>query len=277
MRIRIHPSVYVYLLSMVVLSSWKACAGAVSALLVHELGHLAVSCLAGDGIDSLELTPFGGVMRYADGRIPSKGIKGICIAAAGPAANYLFLMLLGSVSAELDYEWIRSAASSNAAMICINLLPALPLDGGRIIFCLGYYIFSVSGLITVLSWMGIAAGCGFLLLALYGAVTMGILNLSVVVVGGYLACCACKSRSQIMMENLYAVVEETNRKKDSIIPLKVYAVPGNTSLIRLVPFLSGSCACEFVFSLGAREHRISEEMLRRLILEKPLAFLEDVF
>lgn len=50
---------------------------------------------------------------------------------------------------------------SHAAMLTINLLPALPLDGGRMVFSLGYYVFGVSGLIAAADGDGHGSRCVF--------------------------------------------------------------------------------------------------------------------
>ena len=277
MQICIHPLLYLYFFTMAILTSWETTAGAAAALIVHELGHWMACCLTGDSIDSLELTPFGGIMTYAQGKAPSKGIRGIVIAAAGPAANYLILLIVSTFSEVLEYDLQKAIVSSNAAMLCINLLPVLPLDGGRILFCLGYYVFPVVRLIAILSGMGIAAGIGFLLLSVYGAIELGYLNCSVTIVGFYLAYCSWKCRTQMMTENLYAILQE---RMDDVQPLRRirrYRVSENTRLINLVSLLGNSFECEFVYADNRIERRISEDMLCKKLLEAPMQSIGEAF
>jgi len=277
MRIRIHPLCYLYLISMVVLTSWQITLGAVVALLVHEFGHIIVCRLMGDSIEQLELTPVGGMMTYAHDKAPSKGIKGSCVAAAGPAANYLFLMFMGAFPDLFEFSLRKSIAASNAAMFFLNLVPVLPLDGGRIVFCLGYYIFPVARLILLLCGMGIATGIGFILLALYGAIKLRCLNCSMIIVGIYLSYCAWTCRSQMTIENLYAIIQERTDERRQLQPIKLYHVSWETKLIRLAPLLAGGYLCEFVCTDKETEYRITEKALCRKLLEQPFLSVGEAF
>lgn len=277
MKIRIQPALYFYFATMMALTSWQTGAGAAAALFVHELGHIAACRLSGDMIDRIDLTPFGGMMTYAEGRTQNKGIRGICEAAAGPAANYLFLLLLGSMPELFERELLIALISSNAAMLCINLLPVLPLDGGRVLFCLGYYVFQTSRLISVLSWLGVAAGGGLIILSVYGIVKLGCLNCSVLIVGCYLIWCSRKSREQMLTDNLYTVLQEREENCRKIRRIKAYWIHGEIPLIRLVPLLGESYVCEFIYSNGEAECRLPESVLRRQILETPLLSVRAAF
>lgn len=104
------------------------------ALGVHEFAHWAVSGILGNPIRSIRLTPFGGAAELSNPYSipPSK----LCtIALAGPAAN-LFLILLSAALGHwgiLFTEAIAGIFSANMTLMIFNLLPALPLDGGRIL------------------------------------------------------------------------------------------------------------------------------------------------
>jgi len=277
MRIRIHPTLYAYLMMMVLLASWETCVGAIVALFVHELGHCLTSILMKERFERLELTPFGGVMIYESGKSPIKGIRGVVIALAGPAANYLLLASTGLQTPFFDTDLVRAVAASNAAMLMINLLPALPLDGGRVIFCIGYYYLPVSSLIRVLSLAGILVGVGLIVLSIYGLKVLGILNCSVVIVGSYLIYSAWACRRHMMIENLYAVIQESDLQMKRIQKQIAYRVPMDTSLIQLLPYFSSQTACEFVVSINGYEYRISENGLYSYLLEQPLMAIGNIF
>ena len=98
MRLRIRPTFVAYLASMALLASPACALGAVCALTVHELGHALAARLLGERICAVELAPFGGVMTYAPGYSPAKGLRGIALAAAGPLGNELALLLLGAAT-----------------------------------------------------------------------------------------------------------------------------------------------------------------------------------
>lgn len=130
-----------------------ACASALlffASVLLHELGHAAVARRNGIGILGVELWLFGGIARF-DRDAPRAGVE-FRVAAAGPLvtalvaaacfgagalltapremlhATFFERAALGELPALLAY-----LAFVNAALLVFNLLPAFPLDGGRIL------------------------------------------------------------------------------------------------------------------------------------------------
>ncbi len=106
------------------------------ALLLHELGHAIQARREGMEIEGITLWLFGGVARFKD-EFPSAGAE-FRIAIAGP----LVTLALGSVCvavAALSHpgEAIDGVAAwlgyINLLLLAFNLLPALPLDGGRVL------------------------------------------------------------------------------------------------------------------------------------------------
>lgn len=99
----------------------------VSSAALHELGHLAACGLLGVPVWRIRLTCCGGELR------PARHLTGWeeCITAfAGPLVN-LFLAAL-SVPKAGEEDWALFAGV-NLILGFFNLLPMLPLDGGRII------------------------------------------------------------------------------------------------------------------------------------------------
>jgi stage IV sporulation protein FB len=105
-------------------------AGLLAALGIHELGHIIVAAILGYSTKQLRILPLGGQLDFADmiELCPSAEAR---IALAGPAANFLTavlaLALWGSDSSGLHGYFIRASLM----LMAYNLLPALPLDGGR--------------------------------------------------------------------------------------------------------------------------------------------------
>ena len=279
MSIRIHPAFALYLLSMAAFSSWQMTLCAMGALLVHEAGHYAAGRLLGEQIAQVELTPFGGVMTYAPGRSPSKGIRGVCVASAGPLGNYLALLAASSAQGQrlLGSEGTQAFLMANLAMLCLNLLPVLPLDGGNIVFSIGYYFLPAARLIALLTACGMLAGLGLAALALYGLVWLGTLNCSLLIIGGYLMLCARRSRAVMLAQNLYAVVQERQERPEEIRTLRLYRVPGDFRVQALLePMERASCAA-FVFEDAQGVHAVDEREVCRLLLETPSLTLEQAW
>lgn len=270
-RIRIHTAFVFYLLSIVLFSSWTSALCSLTALLIHEAGHCIAAYMLGDQFASMELTPFGGMMAYAPGKSPHKGLRGVIIAAAGPVANYLLLLLLPKLSYILRHETIRQLANANLAMLCINLLPALPLDGGRIVFSIGYYLFRVAALISLLTTLGVLVGILMIVLAFYGAVRLQLLNLSLVIVGGYLILCAVQSRASMLADNLYAVVQERSHATGQIRRAALYDVAPDTRLHELLEPMERAAAAAFMYEDAQGRHLISEKQICQALMQRPSA------
>ena len=104
-------------------------------LLLHELGHALQARRDGVEIEGITLWLFGGVARFK-GMFPSAGAE-LRIAVAGPLVS---LVLGGLFVAIAVADGLGSAVDGVAAwlgyinllLLVFNLLPALPLDGGRV-------------------------------------------------------------------------------------------------------------------------------------------------
>lgn len=104
---------------------------AFGSVLVHELGHAVVARHYGVHVAGIELSFFGGAAKMQD--IPRRPGHEIAIAAAGPAVSialsitgFALAMLTGTFGFAL-FGWV------NLVIAVFNLIPALPMDGGRIL------------------------------------------------------------------------------------------------------------------------------------------------
>ncbi len=112
-------------------------------ILLHELGHALVARRYGIGTHEIVLFPIGGVARLERNPRPREELW---IALAGPAVNLVIAAgLLGAAaaaSASVDWESVfarRSGsllgqiAAGNLLLAAFNMLPAFPMDGGRVL------------------------------------------------------------------------------------------------------------------------------------------------
>jgi len=245
-KIRVRRSFVVYMMAVSLLSSVEAAAALAFALCVHELAHYVVIRCVHEPVSSVEITPFGGVMTYQTGRSASKGIRGMLLAGAGPVGNYAAVLLLNVLPKEMAADWIRAAMICNISMMLINLLPVLPLDGGALLFAFGFYLFDVGVLIRVLCALGMVTGACLFLLGIYGWITLGILNLSILVIGGYLVYAAWQSGTRMLLENRYAIIQEKLSCEGKIRQLRIYAVKPKTKALELLRYLAQPHATGFL-------------------------------
>lgn len=134
-RIRLLSPIIFFL--MIAFSGISSVLPPLAALSVHELAHILTAVFLRAKIDEIELMPFGAAMRlYELWQISS--FKLMLIALAGPLANLVFsgfLSLLLFFCPSLAPQ-ITPFLYSGLLIALVNLIPALPLDGGRFLSAL---------------------------------------------------------------------------------------------------------------------------------------------
>lgn len=107
-----------------------------ASILLHELGHAIVARRDGMEIDGITLWIFGGVARFS-GMFRSAGSE-FRIAIAGPLVTLVLTALFFGIAAIPGVPVHVDAVCSwlgviNLILLVFNLIPALPLDGGRML------------------------------------------------------------------------------------------------------------------------------------------------
>lgn len=151
-------------------------AGLTGSIVLHELGHAIAGRHYGVGTSHIELNGLGGLCHYVIA-LPVAPWPRIVMLLAGPAANLFLWVGLGAASdligALEEPDWLPvtgwdrlenllwQLAQMNFWMLCFNLLPAYPLDGGRTLEALMRTRTHVDLARHVVGWLGlvVALGC----------------------------------------------------------------------------------------------------------------------
>ena len=275
-KVSVQPAFLLYALAVFCFSGFKSCIALFAALLIHEMGHYIAARIIKEPIKKVELTPFGGMITYHSGRCSSKGVKGMLLSAAGPLGNYALLLVIPHIP-HLDQVFAKEIAQTNLVMLWLNMIPAFPLDGGWIVFCLCYYVFSLKATTFVLSLSGIVCGLCFAAISVFGMIKYETLNLSVLFIGLYMMYQAWTSYDRIMLENLYTVILERGEKQNGIRRVKAYILSGSERWIDLMSYINRSNR-EVVFLFPKDNHAfrlISETDSCRAILQHPTERIID--
>ena len=109
-------------------------------VLLHEFGHAIAAKAFGINTPDITLLPIGGVARLE--RMPEKPSQELIVALAGPAVNVaiaLGLFVAVGFGGVMDAEnperggMLVQLMRINVWLVLFNLLPAFPMDGGRVV------------------------------------------------------------------------------------------------------------------------------------------------
>jgi Zn-dependent protease/predicted transcriptional regulator len=113
-------------------------------VVLHEFGHALVAKRYKYQTQSITLLPIGGIAQLA--QLPEKPVQELWVALAGPAVNiviagiiYGILYLTGNIPEHFDMnqfgktDFLYSLVIANLTLAVFNLIPAFPMDGGRVL------------------------------------------------------------------------------------------------------------------------------------------------
>jgi Zn-dependent protease/CBS domain-containing protein len=124
--------------------------GFFGSIVLHELGHALAARREGIEVTGIDLFLFGGVMKMSqDTRTPGQELRvsaagpvvtalvalalfGIGVVVMGPGAFLDGALLRGGAPSDVFELWLSFLVSMNVLLLAFNLVPAFPLDGGRI-------------------------------------------------------------------------------------------------------------------------------------------------
>ncbi len=148
-------------------------------VLLHEIGHVVAMRSVGIPVRGIYFIPFFGGVAVGDGFGKSEAVRGF-VALMGPAASMLTTGLFVWLSLQAEDPFLSDLALMSAAVNGLNLLPILPLDGGRVLQALTARLpprasRAIHGA-TLLFGLGIAVVFGdYLLMAIILVIAPGVL------------------------------------------------------------------------------------------------------
>jgi Zn-dependent protease len=197
----VHPTFW--LLPLIVLASSYAVDGlghaaldvavilaAFGCIALHEFGHALAARWYGIATRDITLYPIGGVARLEG--MPDRPWPEIVVALAGPAVNVVIAGLIGAMlildgvvlgeavtaAPSLDAFWTR-LLFANVGLVIFNLIPAFPMDGGRV------FRAAVHWFTDRVTATEVAAAVGTVFAVLMVAVGLYTTNLMLVVVAAF--------------------------------------------------------------------------------------------
>ncbi len=140
MRFRIDLRIFIFLILFYVTNQIQIYVLIMCFAIIHELGHLLAGLVLGFKPNKIEMNPFGLSISFKfnlkdyNKRIKKAKLieeKKIFVAMAGPIVNLLIILIINILNIDI-YEK-NMIINSNLLLFLFNILPILPLDGGRIL------------------------------------------------------------------------------------------------------------------------------------------------
>lgn len=129
LELTVSPGFLLLAASLYYLGGGGALTAFLTAALAHELGHLTALWLAGAELRRIRVTHCGPVIEYR-GALSRRQEMGIL--AAGPVGGLLFAVF----ALWMDTDYFAYAGAIALLSTAFNLLPVMPMDGGRLLKCL---------------------------------------------------------------------------------------------------------------------------------------------
>ncbi len=138
-------------------------------VLLHEFGHIFATRAVGGHSDLVVLWPFGGL---AYTWVPPRALPNFIVTICGPLVN-LVLVVIGYLIGFAG--WARGAESSalldffiqiNSLLLIFNLIPAFPMDGGRILQSILWPFLGYQKSLMISSFIGMLVAAGVAIYAL---------------------------------------------------------------------------------------------------------------
>ncbi|HZJ82773.1 MAG TPA: M50 family metallopeptidase [Clostridia bacterium] len=181
--------------------------------LAHETAHVLAAKSLKMKVSEIEILPFGGAVRI-ESIFELNPMNEIYIALAGPGIN--IILLLGySALQNLGIIMIKENdifAKANLILAGFNLLPALPLDGGRVLRAVLSREMGIKKATNIAAYGGLALSFFLVMSGIYG-LYLKIFNPSFFLLSGFLAYSAFKEKRNVS----YIFLRDVTYKRDILI------------------------------------------------------------
>ncbi len=184
---------------------WAVITGFV-AVLFHECCHILAARMFGIQTKRVDLSPFGGLAAMDSAPTPKAAFF---IALVGPLCNLVMVQLLLMLYRIVQAPIVQMFIVANLSIGLFNLLPAYPLDGGRMLHILLTPLMGFERAKRLCCYIGIFLAFSILAIAVYNAFVLRVVNLSFLMIGGMLLFMAKRQ----LAADVYTALQHSQRKR----------------------------------------------------------------
>lgn len=206
-----------------------------ASILLHELGHAIVARRHGVEIEEIDLWLLGGVARMSS--YPKTAADELRFAIAGPAVTAAIAALFGAVALLLPTSTSPEARAVvdyqlyvNVAILVFNLLPAFPLDGGRVARALLWWRGGdINRATTAAAGLGRALGYGMIGLGVFATLAGAIGGLWFALIGVFVVAAARAEQTGLEVRTAFS-----GREAGRLMSFPAVTIPAGASVAEAV-------------------------------------------
>lgn len=270
-------------------------------VVLHEYGHALAARKYGVNTRDIILSPIGGIARLE--KLPEKPKEELIIAIAGPLVNVAIALILGigiflfaerSILPNVEditkvitiSDFIRYVIILNIILFVFNLIPAFPMDGGRILRSLLAMKIGRRKATNIASIIGRILAVGFFIFAIYNdQITLALIGIFIFTSAG----------AEAKYTNSYAILEELSagdimRKQFTKLHLSdIFSVPidlrrrnveSNFLIFDSLGYISGSLPEAYVVEAEKRkleDQPVTSMMSPKIEFVEPSLTAKEIF
>lgn len=199
---------------------------------LHETGHMAAALSAGKKVSQIRVLPYGlSISIREQMHLP---VESMAIYLSGPATSIFLFLLLRHIGAMTGSNLLQTASHINFSIAVFNMLPVLPLDGGKVLreilaVKLGYNLSNrILERVTAILLVSTAAGALVMMLA--GQVYISLWGAAIFIL---VSCEKEKTEGPLMnMKNILS--RQSGIKIKNVYPVRHLAVFTSTRLGEII-------------------------------------------
>ena len=271
-RVRLHPLMLLLAPLCAMLGGGVQARALLVSLAVHEGAHLLAARLLGIRVEELRLMPFGGSMDLGNLYLLTPA-RLLIAALAGPAANLVTLFVAAALAQwrAISPQAALQLCNANATLLLFNLLPALPLDGGRALYALTHRKLGQRRAARLGVRLGRALAVLLVAFAAYGCARTHRLNLSPLIAALFILSSSRRELDALTEADVESLARLVLKAED-VLPAKILAVDGSTSARTALRGRSPASRTLYaVYSGGVLQGFTDDRSLLRAVLADPAA------
>jgi len=207
-------------------------------LIFHESGHMLMAWKLKIEVTEVEITPHGGLI-LIDNEDALSPLHAFLLAVSGPLSSFLGCLIAGWLYKMriFDFSFLESLFRSNLLLLIVNLFPALPLDGGRIISAVLSHYLPWKKASRILNTFGYILGACLCVFSIFYAL-QGKMIFAPAFSGLYIIYAAAVEKKSSSFRYLSALIGRRNKlDRQDTLAVEGIAVGRSMTLQKLIPKL----------------------------------------